>query len=258
MGPVWSCPDKVLVEKIGLDAVVFIRFVRMCRNLFFFLGLVGCGALIPINVIGTMRAQPDGQMPKDKVSMLTMAGILDLNWLWAHVGATWLFSLVFFFALHHGYRTFLGFRKRYFESDIYQDEVASRTIMLAGLPSSLQTDDKLFKFVNDMGFSDKPVQALVGRKVDKLPELMDKHKQTVEKLEKVVAKYFAGKLQPLDSNARGFATNVIGVNTFPSFQIPKGVHPQDRLSKSVVFVAPRSMPLTITPSRSRSSPTRSR
>ncbi|KAF9350827.1 hypothetical protein BGX34_000983 [Mortierella sp. NVP85] len=204
VGPVWSCPDNELFEKIGLDAVVFIRFLRMCRNVFFVMAIVGCGALIPINVIATKEAkkaaaekpQPDGQpaldaSPKDTVSMLTMQDVEDPKWLWAHVGGAWFFSLVMYFAMHHGYRTFLQFRTKYFESEAYQEEVASRTIMLAGLPSSLQTDDKLFKFMNDMGFSDKPVQALVGRKVNKLPELMDKHKKTVEQLEKVVARYFA-------------------------------------------------------------------
>ncbi|KAG0320232.1 hypothetical protein BGZ99_004655 [Dissophora globulifera] len=191
MGPVWSCPDEVLVDKIGLDAVVFIRFVRMCRNVFLALAIVGCGVLIPINVVFTIRAQPGGQLPSDKIAMLTMDGITDLTWYWAHVACVWFFSLVLYFAMHHGYRTFLKFKIRYYESETYQEEVSSRTIMLAGLPSSLQTDDKLFKFMDDMGLKDKPVQALVGRKVDKLPELMQKHKKMVKALEKVVAKYFA-------------------------------------------------------------------
>ncbi|KAG0367716.1 hypothetical protein BGZ54_003394 [Gamsiella multidivaricata] len=194
MRPVWSCPDEVLVEKIGLDAVVFIRFVRMCRQIFLAMAVIGCGALIPINIIFTLRAQrnmPTDQASTDKVSMLTMAGMSDLRWLWAHVGGVWVFSMIMYIAMLHNYKTFLGFRIRYFESEAYQEDVASRTIMLAGLPSTLQNDDKLLKFMNDMGLSDKPVQALVGRKIEKLPELMDKHKKMVKALEKVVAKYYA-------------------------------------------------------------------
>ncbi|KAF9112692.1 hypothetical protein BGX27_002953 [Mortierella sp. AM989] len=191
MGPVWNCPDGVLVDKIGLDAVVFIRFIRMCRNIFMVMAIVGCCALIPVNVIATMRAQPDGKAPTDKISMLSMADITDPQWLWAHVGGTWFFSLVMYFSLYHGYKTFVTFKKQYYKSEAYQEDMASRTIMLAGLPSSLQTDDKLLKFMNDMGLNEKPVQALVGRKVDKLPELMDKHKTMVKALEKVVAKHYA-------------------------------------------------------------------
>ncbi|KAF9209614.1 hypothetical protein BGZ49_002770 [Haplosporangium sp. Z 27] len=191
VGPVWHCSDEVLVDKIGLDAVVFIRFVRMCRNVFFVMAIVGCCALIPINIVATYQAQPNGAAPTDKVSMLSMAGVVDTKWFWAHVAGTWFFSLVLYYGMLHGYKTFVKFKTRYYESEAYQENVASRTIMIAGLPSSLQTDEKLLKFMTDMGLNEKPIQALVGRKVDKLPELMDKHKKMVKSLEKVVAKYYA-------------------------------------------------------------------
>ncbi|KAF9917193.1 hypothetical protein BX616_001673 [Lobosporangium transversale] len=191
MKPVWSCPDEVLMDKIGLDAVVFIRFLRMCRNVFIVMAIIGCCVLIPINVIITKRVQMDGKEPTDKIGMLTMAGVEEKNWLWAHVAACWFFSLLLYYATFHGYKTFLKFRIHYFQSEAYQEEMASRTLMLAGLPSSLQSDDKLANFMNGMGLPEKAVLALVGRKVDKLPELMDKHKQMVKALEKVVAKYYA-------------------------------------------------------------------
>jgi len=193
MKPVWSCPDGELVDKIGLDAVIFIRFVRMCRHVFIIMAVVGCGALIPVNIISTNRSQAQDQPPPDKISLLSMAGVVDFNWLWAHVGATWLFSLILIFAMFHGYRTFLKFRIQYFESESYQENMASRTLMCAGLPASLQSDDKLATFMSNLGVKDMPVQAMVGRKVDKLPELMKKHKQMVTALEKVMVKYFAGE-----------------------------------------------------------------
>ncbi|KAF9189862.1 hypothetical protein BGZ51_009231 [Haplosporangium sp. Z 767] len=191
MGPVWSCPDDELVHKIGLDAVVFIRFVRMCRQVAMAMAVIGIGVLIPINVVSTIRAQKDGKAPLDKISLLTMAGIEDLNFLWAHVAAMWCFSGIMVFAMYHGYKTFLKYRIQYFESEAYQENMASRTLMLLGLPSALQNDEKLSKFMSDLGMREKPVQALVGRKVDKLPELMENHKKMVTSLEKVLAKYFA-------------------------------------------------------------------
>ncbi|KAG0218308.1 hypothetical protein BGX33_007813 [Mortierella sp. NVP41] len=191
MGPVWSCPDEVLVEKIGLDAVVFIRFVRMCRQVFIAMAILGCGVLIPVNVIGTLRSQKDGTVPDDKIALLSISGLENLDWLWAHVGAMWAFSLILIFAMFHGYRSFLKFRIQYFESDAFQENMASRTVMLAGLPSSLQDDNKLNTFMGSLGTKEQPVQALVGRKVDKLPELMANHKKMVTSLEKVMAKYFA-------------------------------------------------------------------
>lgn len=193
MKPVWSCPDSELVDKIGLDAVIFIRFLRMCRHLFIAMAFIGCGCLIPVNIIATLRAQAQGEPPSDKITLMTMSGILDLDWLWAHVGATWLFSLFFIFSMLHGYRTFLKYRIQYFESEAYQENMASRTLMLAGLPNALQSDEKLRTFMCSLGVKDEPVQALVGRKVDKLPDLMKKHKKMVAALETVMTKYFAGE-----------------------------------------------------------------
>jgi hypothetical protein len=44
--------EQDLVDKIGLDAVVFLRFLRMIRNIFCVVTVFGCGILIPINVVG--------------------------------------------------------------------------------------------------------------------------------------------------------------------------------------------------------------
>ncbi|KAG9066632.1 hypothetical protein KI688_012540 [Linnemannia hyalina] len=210
--------DSELVEKIGLDAVVFIRFIRMCRQVFIALTILGCGTLIPINIIGTIRSA-DGVVPEDKIGLLTISGIKNFDWLWAHVGAIWAFSTVFGLAMLHGYRSFLKLRIQYFESDIYQESMASRTIMLAGLPDSLQDDGKLTTFMSSLGTTDQPVQAVVGRKVNKLPELMAEHKKMVTSLEKIMAKYFAdpSKLpekRPTVRIGRFFGTKVDAIDYY--------------------------------------------
>jgi hypothetical protein len=44
--------EQDLVDKIGLDAVIFLRFMRMIRNIFVVVTVFGLGILIPINVVG--------------------------------------------------------------------------------------------------------------------------------------------------------------------------------------------------------------
>ena len=44
--------EQDLVEKIGLDAVIFLRFLRMIRNMFVVLTILGCVILIPVTVVG--------------------------------------------------------------------------------------------------------------------------------------------------------------------------------------------------------------
>jgi hypothetical protein len=44
--------EQDLVDKIGLDAVIFLRFMRMIRNIFAVVTVFGLGILVPINVVG--------------------------------------------------------------------------------------------------------------------------------------------------------------------------------------------------------------
>lgn len=45
--------DEVLLQQIGCDAVLYIRFVRLLRKLLFCMSVIGLGALIPVYIIAT-------------------------------------------------------------------------------------------------------------------------------------------------------------------------------------------------------------
>jgi hypothetical protein len=61
--PVWHCSDEYLLDKIGLDAVLFLRFWRMCRNIFICLGVLGTAVIIPFNIVIGLRV---GQTSSNK------------------------------------------------------------------------------------------------------------------------------------------------------------------------------------------------
>ena len=52
MSAVKDVKEQELVEKIGLDAVLFLRFLKMIRDIFLVLTVFGCGILIPVTVVG--------------------------------------------------------------------------------------------------------------------------------------------------------------------------------------------------------------
>ena len=56
--PLMKCHEEDLVDKIGMDATIFLRFMRLCRTLFFFLGILGCVVMIPVNVRLVARFPP--------------------------------------------------------------------------------------------------------------------------------------------------------------------------------------------------------
>lgn len=52
-GPVWHTPDAVLIDKIGYDATLFIKFIRMIRRMLYVLTFVGVCVIIPVNIVAT-------------------------------------------------------------------------------------------------------------------------------------------------------------------------------------------------------------
>lgn len=54
--PVTTAKESDLVNRIGLDAVLFLRFTRMCRNIFAVFGVVGLAIMLPVNVTQTNSA----------------------------------------------------------------------------------------------------------------------------------------------------------------------------------------------------------
>jgi hypothetical protein len=51
--PVTSAKESDLMGRIGLDAVLFVRFTRMLRNIFLAFGVVGLAIMLPVNVTQT-------------------------------------------------------------------------------------------------------------------------------------------------------------------------------------------------------------
>ena len=116
---------------IGMDAVVFLRFCRMIRNMFLVLCITGVGILIPINVSyhgswGTTKK--DGW-----ISIITPLGVGDkpgAHPIWAQVVVAWFFNIIVSVFLWWNYRKILNLRRRYFESEEYQNSLHSRTLMV--------------------------------------------------------------------------------------------------------------------------------
>lgn len=128
----WIAPlrkkrEQDLIEAIGLDAVVFLRFTRMCRNLFLAMSIIGCAVLIPTNVAGSLSTKSlKGLSP---FTLMTPLNAPPRS-LWAQVVCSWLFNAMVVFALWWNYRAVTRLRRQYFESREYQMRLHGRTLMV--------------------------------------------------------------------------------------------------------------------------------
>ncbi|KAF2262478.1 DUF221-domain-containing protein [Lojkania enalia] len=187
--PVFRTDEDEYVEKIGLDATVFLRVARMCRNMFIVLAIVGCAILIPINVVKSKEAEKGGQGAKLKAIVLMTPQNLFGEVFWAFIVVAYVFDFIICGFLWWTYRAVHRLRRKYMESTEYQNSLHSRTLMITDISRNLRSDQGLVEITDSVRATPEVPRASIGRNVKDIPELIEQHEAAVIELEKVLAKY---------------------------------------------------------------------
>lgn len=187
VGPVVKTTEQDLIVQIGLDATVFLRFTRMCRNIFTVLSVIGCAILLPTYLIG-------GRSFYSKYQNVTLFAKLTPQFIWGQSNSTqcavaWLFDITICGFLWWNYRAVLRLRRQYFESAEYHQGLHARTLMINNIPKSFSSDEGISKLIDKVVPTSSFSRTAIARNVKELPELIDAHEKTVRKLEKHLAHY---------------------------------------------------------------------
>jgi hypothetical protein len=124
------------VDKIGLDAVIFLRFLRMVRNIFCVMTVFGCGILIPVNVVGGSSFYNQWKNTATLLK-LTPQYIFGPKF-WAYVLVAYLFQFTVCLFLWWNYKAVFKLRRAYFDSAEYKTSLHSRSLLVS--PSSRKAD----------------------------------------------------------------------------------------------------------------------
>ncbi|KAJ6589821.1 hypothetical protein DFH09DRAFT_908778 [Mycena vulgaris] len=186
--PLIHTKEPELLDKIGLDAVAFLRFLRLMRGIFAGIALLTCCILIPINFLyNRAHVKP---RKRDALSMLTIRDV-EGNSLYAHVTVSYLITiLVIGFVYVHG-RAMVKLRNQWFKSPEYMKSFYARTLSITNVPRNLQHDAGLNEVL--VKSSVYPATSVhIARTVGDLPQLIEYHNQTVRDFEAVLVKYLKG------------------------------------------------------------------
>ena len=183
--PVRTAKEPFLIEKIGLDAVVFLRFTRMLRNIFLILGIIGLCVMIPVNVGDRNKEISTGL---DAFSIMTPLYVFG-NGLWAQVVCAWVFDAVVGYFLWHNYRRIHRMRRDYFQSPEFQKSLHARTLLVTDIPAQMRSEEGLMRLTDEVNPLGIIPRTTIGRNVRVLPDLVEEHEEMVKKLESVLAKY---------------------------------------------------------------------
>ncbi|SMY20903.1 unnamed protein product [Zymoseptoria tritici ST99CH_1A5] len=190
LSPLVKTKEKDLVEKVGVDAAVFMRVVRMLRNIFSILAVVGCGIIIPNNLLGSKQSKVGSQVGANGFfNRMTPLLLYGQTRLWAYVVVTYLFTAVILYFLYINYVQITRMRREYYNSTDYQHSLHARTLLLTDLPKDLRSDEGIGRLVNEVRASGEQPRTAIARNVRDLPELVEEHTETVKELEEHLAKY---------------------------------------------------------------------
>ncbi|KAF3285934.1 hypothetical protein TWF970_009502 [Orbilia oligospora] len=190
LSPVFKYKEDDLVNKIGLDAIVFLRFLRMLRNLFATLSLL---AIIMIGVNAGCSAKNKHILNGTGNFFIFMSPqIVYGECLYAHILMSWVFPIVICGFIWHSYRKLLQLKVAYFESEEYKSSLHSKTLMVTDVSSQYMSNDGLADIIRrinaDPNIKDD-MKARIARDMKELPKLVHEHEMTVRRLESVLAKY---------------------------------------------------------------------
>lgn len=182
--PLWTTKEDDLIQYVGLDATIFLRFTRMCRNIFLALSVVACAILIPINYTNTIDRGKN-------VPWLFLIEPLNV-WQsanWGLVVVAWLMNFIICFFLWWNYRKVVGLRRKYFESEEYQKSLHARTLLVTDVPKKKCSDEGLAAIIDQVAPNASFSRTTIARNVRHLPQLITDYEEAVRKLEKILSRY---------------------------------------------------------------------
>ncbi|KAK0115317.1 hypothetical protein ONS96_013776 [Cadophora gregata f. sp. sojae] len=183
VAPILKTKEQDLIGLIGLDAVVFLRILLMCRNIFLVMTVIGCGILIPVNLA-------KGQAFKDSTTLARVTPVNTFgNANWGMTICAWIFNIIMAGFLWWNYRAVLRLRRQYYDSPEYRASLHARTLMINDIPKDFRSDEGIGRLIDQVVPTSSFSRTAIARNVKDLPDLIEQHSKTVRSLESYLAKY---------------------------------------------------------------------
>ena len=187
--PLAKVHEVQMVDKIGLDATIFLRFTKMLRNMFAAITVIAIGVILPTNLITGGRSKEAKAFKATGFWTISTPQYTRGQALWAHVIGAWASNIVVAFFLWRNYIAITKLRRGYFESPEYLHSLHSRTLMYTDIPPASRTDDGILRLNDQVEQTTGVPRAAIARNVKELPDLLEQHEKAVRELESVLAKY---------------------------------------------------------------------
>ncbi|KAI8901652.1 hypothetical protein BC833DRAFT_655373 [Globomyces pollinis-pini] len=155
---VFSTSESFLVNTVGLDGVMLLRFFKLGYQFFFVLSLLGMGCLAPINYYSNEPVLPNSTWFKIEAVLLPALSIENVPQqsplLKVILGFTWLISFIAYGFIMIYYRRFITLKLQYDEYALKRTQLSKiemRTVMVFGIPQDLRSEVNLAVYFENLG-----------------------------------------------------------------------------------------------------------
>ncbi|KAI8355079.1 hypothetical protein EDC96DRAFT_554205 [Choanephora cucurbitarum] len=204
--PLLKTPNSVVMEKVGLDAVVMLQFLLMSVKLFGFCGFFGTVVLYPISRMGgnfangTLPEQPNNTLyslsEQHQEFFATRLGTNfnahSVSFLWVYLFFTYLFVFATFYFTFLNYRDYVRIRREFLLRKART--LSSRTLLITGIPPHLRSDRRLADYFEKLGIGVVQSVHLI-RHVERLLEFIKERTQHLRQLETAYASYLGNPVE---------------------------------------------------------------
>ncbi|OZJ03580.1 hypothetical protein BZG36_03044 [Bifiguratus adelaidae] len=176
IGPLLRMDHDEVLDKVGLDAVVFLSFLWMGAKLY---GIfcVGSLMLIPFSIVASTN-QTTGAVPPDAISFTAVDK--SSSYLIAWLVFTWIYTFIVYGMLWLNYRDFVAVRRKYLLK--LSQTVRARTVLVTNIPRHLRSDQALAEWFENLGIG-RVESSHIVRHVGRLKDLVGKRVKYLRKLE---------------------------------------------------------------------------
>ncbi|KAG8739154.1 hypothetical protein FRC12_016411, partial [Ceratobasidium sp. 428] len=177
-------PTEDIIRKNGLDAYLFIRFLRLMIWIFGLFTLISWPILLPLDA-----ANMPGDSFKDGLAKLSWGNVIssEHNRYVAHVVLVYIMTFLVFWLIRRELLISVHARHQFLIARYHSHLAQAKTVLITSMPDELCSEEELRKFC---AFVPGGIEKVwIYRDQPELPKLFDDRLEACQKLEKAEVKY---------------------------------------------------------------------
>ncbi|KAJ2688161.1 phosphate metabolism protein 7 [Coemansia spiralis] len=193
-------PDEDIIRRSGLDTYMFLRSIRTMFIMFSVIAVVTCGALLPINILGTGGRRGLLQLSISNLST-------DSYLIWVHIGIFALLVCWVMWSIVGELRLYTQLRMWWLTNPENSSRANANMVLVTGVPEKLVKDEGRLADIFDV-LPGGVRQVIVSRESKELAAAVKKRDGLAARLEKMLTAY-ALKCTKLSDRAAAKGTHYV-------------------------------------------------